>query len=89
MQRAVEIETGDGVCPASLSLPGGKGRWPGVIMFPDAGGMRDTMRKMGERLADLGYVVVVPDVYYRNGSYEPADMRTAFTDKETLRNSWA
>ncbi len=53
-------------------------------MFPDAGGMRDTMRQMGGRLADLGYVVVVPDVYYRNGSYESADMRTAFTDKETL-----
>lgn len=83
-QRAVEIETGDGVCPASLSHPDGKGRWPGVIMFPDAGGMRETMRQMGGRLADLGYVVVVPDVYYRNGSYESADMRTAFTDKETL-----
>jgi carboxymethylenebutenolidase len=53
-------------------------------MLPDAGGMRDTMRQMGDRLADLGYVVLMPDVYYRNGSYEPADMRTAFTNKETL-----
>ncbi len=55
-------------------------------MFPDAGGMRDTMRQMGGRLADLGYVVLVPDVYYRNGPYEPADMPTAFTNKETLEN---
>jgi carboxymethylenebutenolidase len=83
-QHSVEIEIGDRVCPASLSLPDGEGRWPGVIMFPDAGGMRDTMRQMGERLAHLGYVVLVPDVYYRNGSYEPADMRTAFANKETL-----
>jgi carboxymethylenebutenolidase len=52
-------------------------------MFPDAGGMRDTMRQMGERLSGLGYVVIVPDFYYRNGPYEPVDMRTAFSTKET------
>jgi len=54
-------------------------------MFPDAGGMRDTMRQMGERLSDLGYVVLVPDFYYRNGPYEPVDMRTAFSNKESAQ----
>ena len=82
-QRSVEIETADGICPAALSIPDGEGPWPAVIMFPDAGGMRDTMRQMGERLSDLGYVVLVPDFYYRNGPYEPVDMRTAFSTKET------
>jgi carboxymethylenebutenolidase len=53
-------------------------------MFPDAGGMRDTMRQMGERLSNLGYVVLVPDFYYRNGPYDPIDMRTAFTTPETM-----
>ncbi len=82
-QRMVEIEAADGTCPAALSVPVGEGPWPGVIMFPDAGGMRDTMRQMGEQLSDLGYVVLVPDFYYRNGPYEPVDMRTAFSTKET------
>ena len=82
-QRAIEIETADGTCPASLSIPGGAGPWPGAILFPDAGGMREVMRQMGERLSDLGYVVLVPDFYYRNGPYDPVDMRTAFADKET------
>jgi carboxymethylenebutenolidase len=82
-QRTVEIEAADGTCPAALSVPVGEGPWPAVIMFPDAGGMRDTMRQMGERLSDLGYVVLVPDFYYRNGPYEPVDMRTAFSTKET------
>jgi len=81
-QRSVEIETADGTCPAALSLPDGKGPWPAVLMFPDAGGMRDTMRQMGERLSNLGYVVLVPDFYYRNGPYAPVDMRTAFSTKE-------
>src|ERR1039458_1419239 len=82
-QRSVEIETADGISPAALSIPGGEGPWPAVIMFPDAGGMRDTMRQMGERLSDLGYLVLVPDFYYRNGPYDPVDMRTAFSTKET------
>ncbi len=81
-QRSVEIETADGTCPASLSTPVGEGPWPAVIMFPDAGGMRDTLREMGERLSDMGYVVLVPDFYYRNGPYESVDMRTAFSNKE-------
>ncbi len=82
-RRSVEIETTDGTCPAVLCIPGGEGPWPGVIMFADAGGMRDSMRQMGDRLSALGYVVLVPDFYYRNGPYDPVDMRTAFSDKAT------
>jgi carboxymethylenebutenolidase len=49
-------------------------------MFHDAGGMRETMRLMGERLAGLGYVVLVPDIYYRNGPYEAAGSPGARTE---------
>jgi carboxymethylenebutenolidase len=83
VQRSVEIDTEDGTCPAALSIPDAEGPRPAVIMFADAGGMRDTIRQMGERLSGLGYVVLVPDFYYRNGTYEPVDMRTAFQNKET------
>ena len=83
-QRSVDIDTADGTCPAALSIPDGDGPWPAVILFADAGGMRDTIRQMGERLSGLGYVVLVPDFYYRNGPYEPVDMRTAFENKETM-----
>jgi carboxymethylenebutenolidase len=82
-QRSVEIETTDGTCPAALSVPDGEGPWPAILMFADAGGMRDSIRQMGERLSGLGYVVLVPDFYYRNGPYEPVDMRTAFQNKES------
>jgi carboxymethylenebutenolidase len=82
-QRSVEIDTADGTCPAALSIPDGEEPSPAVIMFTDAGGMRDTIRQMGERLSGLGYVVLVPDFYYRNGPYEPVDMRTAFANKES------
>ena len=88
-QQSVEIETEDGVCPAALSIPDGGGPWPAVIMFPDAGGMRDTMRQMGEQLSGLGYVVLVPDFYYRLGPYEPVDARTAFQGRESMEQIMA
>jgi carboxymethylenebutenolidase len=82
-QRSVEIETPDGTCPAALSTPPGSQPRPAVILFADAGGMRDVIRDMGERLSSLGYVVLVPDFYYRIGPYEPIDGRTAFSTKES------
>jgi carboxymethylenebutenolidase len=82
-QRSVEIETLDGTCPAVLYVPQGSQAWPAVILFADAGGMRDTIREMGERLSSLGYVVLVPDFYYRIGPYDPIDGRTAFSTKES------
>ncbi|HEY8526379.1 MAG TPA: dienelactone hydrolase family protein [Acidimicrobiales bacterium] len=81
----VSVPTPDGTCPAALLVPDGEGPWPAVIMFPDAGGLRPTFHAMGQRLADFGYVVLVPDPYYRHGPYEPFDMKTAFGD-EAERN---
>lgn len=75
------IQTADGSCPVTLSLPDGQGPWPGVVMYPDAGGARPAIRQMAERLAGLGYAVLVPDFYYRAGSWAPFDMKTAFGDE--------
>jgi len=78
----VEVSTPDGAAGASLHVPGGPGPWPGVIMYPDAGGTRQVFREMGERLARSGYVVLVPDVYFRAGGYEPFSMDTVFSDPD-------
>jgi carboxymethylenebutenolidase len=78
----VQIPTSDGVAKGSLHVPDGEGPWPGVVVFPDALGLRDTMRDMGDRLAGLGYVALVPDVFYRAGDWAPFDPRTAFSDEQ-------
>jgi carboxymethylenebutenolidase len=78
----VEMPTQDGVAGASLHTPEGSGPWPAVILYPDAGGTREVFRQMGDRLAGEGYVVLVPDVYYRAGGYEPFSMATAFSDPD-------
>jgi carboxymethylenebutenolidase len=80
-QRQVTIPTADGVCDATLHTPAGSaGQWPAVIMYPDAGGVRGTFHDMAQRLADLGYAVLLPNPYYRSGAYEPFDVATAFSD---------
>ncbi|HEX3591486.1 MAG TPA: dienelactone hydrolase family protein [Pseudonocardiaceae bacterium] len=76
----VQIPTPDGRSDGTLHVPDGDGPWPGVLMFPDAGGARETMRQMGDRLADMGYVTLVPDIYYRAGEWAPFDVATLFTD---------
>ncbi|MHA6619351.1 dienelactone hydrolase family protein [Pseudonocardia sp. DLS-67] len=78
----VEISTPDGTAPASLHLPTGDGPWPGVLLLPDAGGLRETMRVMADRLAGMGYVTLVPDVYHREGDWPPFDVATVFTDPD-------
>jgi len=78
----VEVPTSDGAAGASLHAPEGSGPWPAVIMYPDAGGTRPVFRQMGDRLAAQGYVVLVPDIYYRAGGYEPFEMSTVFSDPD-------
>jgi carboxymethylenebutenolidase len=77
---SASITTPDGTCSVTLHTPNGNGPWPGVVMYPDAGGARPTFEEMAETLAGFGYAVLLPDVYYRAGDWQPFSMATAFTD---------
>jgi carboxymethylenebutenolidase len=77
-QQQVSIRTRDGECPAWVFTSAEGGRRPGVIFFMDGLGIRPTLFEMGQRLADHGYVVLVPDLFYRAGRYEPLDPKVVF-----------
>ena len=76
----IQIPAADGTSHGTLHVPDGDGPWPGVLMYPDAGGIREVFGQMGDRLAGLGYVTLIPDIYYRAGQWEPFDVATLFTD---------
>ena len=62
----VEVKTADGVADAALFYPKGKGTWPAVLIWTDIAGLRPVFRDMGRRLASQGYVVLVPNPFYRS-----------------------
>jgi len=68
-----EIKTNDGTCPAYVYRPSGSGPWPAVLMYMDGLGIRPVMQAVAEKLAGYGYVVLLPDLFYRAGPYEPMD----------------
>jgi carboxymethylenebutenolidase len=62
----VTVKTSDGSCDAVLFHPTSQGRWPAVLIWPDIMGLRPAFRDMGRRLAAEGYVVLVPNPFYRS-----------------------
>jgi len=64
MEKTVEIKTPDGTCDAAFIHPA-SGAHPAVIIWPDAFGLRPSMRDMAKRLAAAGYSVLVPNPFYR------------------------
>jgi carboxymethylenebutenolidase len=77
----VTIATRDGVCPASVFTPSsGAGPWPGVLFYMDALAIRPTLWEMAQHLADAGYLVLLPDLFYREGHVPPMVPSEVFSD---------
>lgn len=65
VEKTIDIKTADGVCDAALFHPQGRGAWPAVLIWTDNQGLRPVFRDLGRRLAAQGYVVLVPNPFYR------------------------
>jgi len=74
----ISIRIHDGDCPAHVFTPAGQGPWPAVIFYMDGLGIRPTLFDMGQRLADGGYLVLLPDLFYRAGPYAPLEPKKVF-----------
>src|SRR5439155_8646498 len=64
VETNVQVTTSDGVCDAVFIHPT-SGSHPGVLVWPDAFGLRPALRDIGKRLAAEGYAVLVPNPFYR------------------------
>jgi carboxymethylenebutenolidase len=64
VEKTVDIKTPDGTCDAAFIHPA-SGAHAAVIIWPDAFGLRPSMRQMAKRLAGEGYSVLVPNPFYR------------------------
>jgi len=84
-QEQVSIGTRDGNCPAHVFTPDqGICPWPAAIFYMDAFGIRPALFGMAQRLADYGYVVLLPDIFYRAGPYGPLDPKEIFKSSDPM-----
>ncbi len=73
-ERMVRVTTQDGIADAFFVHPA-KGAHPGIVMWPDIGGLRDAKKIMARRLASSGFAVLVVNQYYRS---QPAPVLESF-----------
>ncbi len=89
-QTEVQIPTADGPARAFTFTPSGapsagEGPWPAVIFLLDAPAIRPALFQMSQRLADRGYFVLLPDLFWRAGPYPPINPREVFGDPEARK----
>jgi carboxymethylenebutenolidase len=75
MKTEVSIPMPEGEARAFVFTPDASdGPWPAAILYMDAPAIRPAMFEMGERLAQAGYYVLLPDMFWRAGPYPPLDI---------------
>jgi carboxymethylenebutenolidase len=78
----VEIKTPDGTADAYFVYPA-KGKYPGVLIWPDIFGLRPAFKEMATRLAESGYSTLVINPFYRTKKAPTAPDRPDFNDPAT------
>ncbi|HEY0647306.1 dienelactone hydrolase family protein [Phenylobacterium sp.] len=74
IEQTVEIPTRDGKATTFIAHPERGGPHPIVLFFMDAPAIREELRDMARRIATAGYYVMLPNLYYRKGVLELADL---------------
>jgi carboxymethylenebutenolidase len=83
-EAEVEIKTSDGVADAYFVHPS-SGAHPGVLIWPDALGLRPAFKQMAKRLAESGYSVLAPNPFYRQKKAPILPEGASFQDPETRK----
>jgi carboxymethylenebutenolidase len=82
-EEKVKIETTNGVADGFLYAPSDQGPWPAILYYPDGLGIRPAFHQMANRLAGEGYVVLLPNIYYRTTSGPAFDFPVDFENPNT------
>ena len=80
----VEVATPDGTADCHFAHPA-SGSHPGVLVWPDALGLRPAFEAMGRRLAESGYAVLTVNPYYRTVRAPVLPEGASFRDEATRK----
>jgi len=68
IENEVLVTTKYGLQRCFSACPDEPGRFPAIILYMDAPGIREELRDMARRIANAGYFCLLPDLYYRLGT---------------------
>ncbi|MGH9823979.1 MAG: dienelactone hydrolase family protein [Blastocatellia bacterium] len=85
IEQNLEIQTTDGACDGILFSADDTSRRPGVILLTDIGGIRPANRDLARRIAEQGYSVLIPNVFYRTGRPPMLDFKPTAGDERTVK----
>ena len=83
IEQQIDIPTKDGKTTTFICHPEREGPHPTILFYMDAPAIREELRDMARRLASVGYYVMLPNLYYRSGVMELADL--GITDMDAWR----
>ncbi|MGW7486253.1 dienelactone hydrolase family protein [Streptomyces sp. NPDC054786] len=72
--KTLQIPTPDGQSDAFAAFPDRGGRHPAVLLYTDVFGVRPELEERARELAEHGYYVLVPNLYYRHGPAPVIDL---------------
>jgi carboxymethylenebutenolidase len=85
----VDLNTNEGMLDVHACVPdGGTPPWPAVVLYMDAFGIRPELAGMASRLASHGYVVAVPNLYYRTpfAPFDPKAVAAEGPERDRFRS---
>jgi len=88
LEDTLDIATADGAMETFVCRPDRDGPFPAVLLLMDAPGIREELRDMARRLATVGYLVLLPNLYYRAGrdtKYGPDVLETGSAEHTRMR----
>ena len=87
LERNIDVATADGRMPVFITAPEHDAPHATVLMYMDGPGIREELRDMARRIGTVGYYVMLPNLFYRDGgpSFDPALLATRGPDPEMDR----
>lgn len=83
IEKKLDIKAADGTAEAILYTPD-PGKHPGLLFYTDLFGIRPANQGMAKRIAEKGYLVLMPNVFYRYGK-PPFDSNFKWGEPEAMK----
>ena len=84
-EQQVQVRTPDGTADAVLVRTDENAAQPGVIVLTDIYGVRPEFVDLAKRIAEQGYAVLVPNIFYRIAKPPLFDFKPDFQDDRTKK----